>query len=75
MTIVPPTTTPAAEPGYTTTEFWGTESTSLLAFLVAMNVVHITTTQTQTIVGFTTMAAAQIAYAISRAIRKSGTPG
>lgn len=66
---------PTVEPGYTTTEFWVTQITAFLGLLVAFNVVHLTATQTQTLIGFASSTIAEAAYAISRAIRKSGTTG
>lgn len=66
---------PVAEPGYTTTEFWVAVFGNGVSFLTAFNIIHFTSSQAQVIGGLATMAATNIAYAISRGIRKSGTTG
>jgi hypothetical protein len=74
MAVKPPTNPASAEPGYLTTEFWLTSATSVISILVTFNVVHITTSQTQSIMGLLGMIVPIAIYAISRGLRKSGTP-
>lgn len=75
-----PTTPAAAEPGYTTTEFWATMATNAIALISAtladFNVVHLTQAQDTDITGLALLVitVGSAAYAIGRSIRKSGTP-
>lgn len=71
---VPPTTDPAAaEPGYLTTEFWATTAVSVVGFLASAGVFDQATAVR--LGGLITSAATIVGYAISRGVRKSGTPG
>ena len=65
-------TAPSAEPGYLTTEFWVTIATMLISFLASAGVFDQATVVR--LGGLITGAAAIVGYAISRGIRKSGTP-
>ena len=67
-----PTPAPAAEPGWQTTEFWATLATMLVSFLASAGV--FTQADVVRLGGLITAAAAIVGYAISRGIRKSGTP-
>ena len=71
------TTTPV-EPGYTTTEFWATQLTSLaLAIILLLSVFGViswTEAQKAAVTGLLAVAivVAQGLYAVARGIRKSG---
>lgn len=75
-----PTTPAAAEPGYTTTEFWAMMVSNAVALVSAtladFGVVHLTQAQDADITGLALLAitVGSAAYAIGRSIRKSGTP-
>lgn len=75
-----PTTPAAAEPGYTTTEFWAVMVSNAIALISAtladFNVVHLTQQQDADVTGLALLAitVGSAAYALARAIRKSGTP-
>jgi len=67
--------TPPAEPGYLTSEFWMAVVVQLISLLLLFGVIHITNAQVQAIVGVAGLVVPQALYAISRGIRKAGTPG
>jgi hypothetical protein len=62
-----------AEPGYTTTEFWGKVFVQLVALLVLFHVVHFTSDQLQGVLGLGALVIPELFYAISRGIRKAAT--
>lgn len=68
---VPPVPEPV-EPGYTTTEFWGKNTIQLISLLMVFNIAHFTSSQEQALIGAGGLFLPEIAYAISRAIRKRG---
>lgn len=67
------------EPGYTTTEFWATQASALVAEAVALltvfGVIHWNDTQRAAVfaIAQTAVLVAEGLYAISRGIRKQGT--
>lgn len=61
------------EPGYTTTEFWMAAVSQIVGLLTIFNVVHLTSAQTQGILGFAALVIPSALYAISRGIRKKGS--
>lgn len=67
------------EPGYTTTEFWATQATALVAQAVALltvfGVIHWSANQQAAVfaIAQTAVIVAEGFYALSRGIRKSGT--
>lgn len=63
---------PVVEPGWQTTEFWASAATSLIGMLVMLGVVHPSSAQTDSVVGAITLFGPQVAYAISRGLRKHG---
>jgi hypothetical protein len=63
----------AAEPGWQTTEFWVTVVTQLIGLLMVFKVIHITTDQSQAIIGMVGLVLPQVFYALGRSIRKQGT--
>ncbi len=78
-----PTTIPlpgAAEPGYTTTEFWAMVVSNGIALVSAtladFGVVHLTQAQDADITGLALLAITLGTglYALGRSLRKSGTP-
>jgi hypothetical protein len=76
MSTSPPEPQPGpAEPGYTTTEFWLTAASAIIAMLIAFNIVNITTSQVQSIMGVLGVMVPIAIYTISRGLRKNGTPG
>jgi hypothetical protein len=77
-TVAPPTLpapTGAAEPGFLTTEFWVALATQLIGLLTVTGVIHPSTETVNGIMGLLALIVPTIAYALSRGIRKSGTPG
>lgn len=73
-TVTPASTPAPAEPGYLTTEFWMAVVVQLLGLLALVGVIQLPSATVQAIVGLVGLVAPQVAYAISRGIRKSGTP-
>ena len=71
-------TTTTVEPGYTTTEFWATQLTSLalaiILLLSVFGVINWTEAQKAAVTGLLAVAivVAQGLYAVARGIRKSG---
>ena len=67
------------EPGYTTTEFWGTQITALIAQMVALftafGAIHWSDQQRAIVfaVAQSVVMMAEAAYAVSRGVRKAGT--
>jgi hypothetical protein len=63
----------SAEPGYTTTEFWGKLFVQLIGLLMLFHVIALTSDQLQRILGLGALTIPEIFYAISRGIRKAAT--
>ena len=63
----------SAEPGYTTTEFWGKLFVQLIGLLVLFHVIAFTSEQLQGILGLGALVIPELFYAISRGIRKAAT--
>ena len=76
-----PSSTPTAEPGYTTTEFWVTILTMLIGLLTTLGVIHVNVgtaavnVAVQELAGLLAMFVPAGLYALGRSIRKSGTQG
>lgn len=89
MAISPPTTvtgqivpsSPTAEAGQTTTEFWAAQITAVVAqvlsLLTLFGAIHVTAQEQGLIVAIlqSTVVLAEGAYAVSRGLRKAGTQG
>lgn len=68
----PAGSTPAPEPGYTTTEFWLAVPVSVVGLLETLGVIHLGSGQLQQIAGLVALVAPSVAYVIGRSIRKRG---
>lgn len=66
---------PAAEPGYTTTEFWGKVAVQAIGLLTLFGVIHLGSAQSDAVTGMVALVAPELVYAVARAVRKSGTSG
>lgn len=64
-----------AEPGYTTTEFWVTLATEGIGLLTLTGVIHPAAGLTDAVGGIVATVVPAVVYAVSRGIRKAGTPG
>jgi hypothetical protein len=64
----------AAESGFTTSEFWGKVAVQFIALLTLLGVVHPSSGTVDGIVGLVGLVGPELGYAISRGIRKRGTP-
>lgn len=72
-TALTTTAAPQAEAGYTTTEFWVTAVTEVIALLASAGVIG--SGLAEKLTGMAGMVVAGAFYAISRGLRKQGTPG
>lgn len=68
-----PAPAPTAEPGYATTEFYVTIVSMVVGFLTQLGVIHVGANVDQ-ISALVEMVGPVVGYAISRGIRKRGTP-
>lgn len=80
----PPTSTPStptAEPGWQTTEWWAVVITMFIGLLTALGVIHVNVgdpavaSMIQLVAGLLAMAVPAAAYAVGRSLRKAGTQG
>lgn len=81
IVLQPPAPAASAESGTATTEFWATQVSSLVMAVILVlsvfGIIHWTESQKAAVIGLlaVAIAVAQGFYAMSRGLRKQGTPG